>query len=760
MENGLLECRNIGILEGEKQALLKIGVRKCRRMRYTSRSKMSPFKQCFTLLLLLDCFCAGAQTFSIRDGGMNRTFVVEEVPAVGAQEAPVVEPELVLYEQGVKKTEYTKRTVTRQILVELKPGTDPAALAAKHGAVYVKSPSYAPGFHILETSTAFGALTLSETLRQDPAVLSADPLLERKMQKKSIPNDPQFTNQWHLLNTGQNGGTAGIDIHVTNVWETYQGSNLVIGIVDDGLLTTHEDLEDNVDTTLDWDFNGNDADPSPGSSNDDHGTPCAGVAAGRGNNGKGISGAAPQATLVGFRLIAAATTDQQEADALSTNNALIQIKSNSWGPDDKNPVIEGPGKLTAGALKTGAETGRSGKGNLFFWAGGNGLEYGDNANYDGYANSIYTIAIGAVGENGTQAYYSEPGACLVACAPGGDGIGLTTTTSTGGYKSTFSGTSAATPLAAGVGALMLEANTNLGWRDVQEILMQSARKIDASDSDWTNNAAGFHFNHKYGAGMIDAEAAVELAENWRNLGAHTNVSSSKTNLNQAIPDDYGGVASQTFTIAEEFRVEHVTLETEITHTYRSDIEIWLISPAGTENLLAWRNDDAGTDLNWTFSTVRNWGENSSGDWTVEVYDNFAEDTGTVNRLTLTLYGTHDADSDLMDDTWEAENFGSITNADLTSDHDQDGFSDYSEWRAGTQPTNAASGLFIETFEPTGGQLGWQSVSGKTYTIEYTTNLLENFQTLETGIAATPPENSFTNLPAGPRGFCRILLETN
>ncbi len=717
------------------------------------------------LLVLFLAFSAGAQTYRIQDGGVARTFVIEEQPATPAalKNAPVEESQIILYETGVKKTEYSKRIATHQVLVELTPGTDPTSLAARYDIALSASPAYAPGFHIFETSPAFSALTLPETIRSDPSVISAEPMLARKHQKKSVPNDPLFADQWHLLNTGQNGGTAGMDINVTNVWETYQGSNILIGIVDDGLDLEHEDLIENLNTTIDWDFNYNDAIPQA-DSGDDHGTPCAGVAAGRGNNSLGISGAAPQATLVGMRLIAESTVDSEEAAAFAHSNSLIHIKSNSWGPSDDGETLEGPGTLAAAALKTAAETGRDGKGTLFFWAGGNGgLDDRDNVNYDGYANSIYTLAIGAVDLDGIQSWYSEPGACLVVSAPSSGGSVRITTTSTSGsdYADDFGGTSSATPLAAGVGALMLEANPNLGWRDVQEILMASARNVDATDSDWATNAAGFHFNHKYGAGMVDADTADMPRKTSTHLDTHTHTTLSLTSLGQPIPDaDMTGVTN-TFSVTKNFRVEHVTLTTEITHTYRSDIEIWLTSPNGTENQLAGRGNDSANNLNWTFSTVRNWGETSSGDWIVKVLDRYIQDTGTVNNLTLTLYGTYDADSDLIDDTWEVNNFGSITNADLTTDTDLDGSSDYDEWRAGTQPTNAASKLAINSVPAgTDGQIGWQSVTGKIYTLEYSTNLLIGFQTLKTNIAATPPQNIFTSLPLESPAFYRIVLETD
>jgi len=65
---------------------------------------------------------------------------------------------------------------------------------------------------------------------------------------------------------------------------------------------------------------------------------------------------------------------------------------------------------------------------------------------------------------------------------------------------------------------MLEKNPDLGWRDVQEILIESAKKVDLADTDWIDNGAGFHFNHKYGAGLVDAAEAVRISGNWTNLG--------------------------------------------------------------------------------------------------------------------------------------------------------------------------------------------------------------------------------------------------
>ena len=66
----------------------------------------------------------------------------------------------------------------------------------------------------------------------------------------SIPTDTLFVNQWHLLNTGQNGGTPGVDINVTKVWDEFTGAGVHVGIWDDGVQYTHHDLDGNYDASL------------------------------------------------------------------------------------------------------------------------------------------------------------------------------------------------------------------------------------------------------------------------------------------------------------------------------------------------------------------------------------------------------------------------------------------------------------------------------------------------------------------------------
>ena len=173
---------------------------------------------------------------------------------------------------------------------------------------------------------------------------------------------------------------------------------------------------------------------------------------------------------------------------------------------------------------------------------------------------------------------------------------------------------------------------------MQEILIQSATRISPGDNDWLTNAAGLHFNHKFGAGLINAEAAVGLATNWSILAAQTNLFSAQSNLAEAIPDLNTNGVTRTFDFgASNLRVEHATLTVNITHRSRGNLAVTLISPSGLQSRLAEKHADPGRDyVDWKFMTVRHWGENSQGTWTVHIADLEAESTGTLNSIRLVV----------------------------------------------------------------------------------------------------------------------------
>ena len=495
---------------------------------------------------------------------------------------------------------------------------------------------------------ALKSLKVANNLYESGRVIYAYPNWLRKRTKRYTPNDPLSPSQWHLENTGQGGCTPGEDVNIVSVWDTYKGSsNEVVAIVDDGMETGHPDLSANV-IPIGWDWVGGDSDPNPVEAVDNHGTACAGTAAAVGDNNLGVSGAAFHGGLVGHRLLGA-RTDANEADALTRNNGQIDIYSNSWGPPDAlggYVYREGLGPLTEVALESGVTNGRGGLGSIFVWAGGNGGNY-DNANYDGYANSRYTISVAGSDCYGKRPSFSERGACHVINAPGTD---LITTDRTGAdgydpasdYTDSFSGTSAAAPLVSGIVALMLQANPNLTWRDVQHILIETAEKNDPSDPGWTTNGAGYDISYEYGFGRIDAQAAVNAAVSWNSVGKVSAQGSSSPNI--PIPDGDGTSVTDTINISDDFPVEFVEIYfSAADHTWWGDLEVTLISPEGTESVLAEQellidNSDNRWD-NWRFGSLRSFGESSQGTWTLRVKDVLSDYTGTFQSWTLKTFGT-------------------------------------------------------------------------------------------------------------------------
>lgn len=173
--------------------------------------------------------------------------------------------------------------------------------------------------------------------------------------------------------------------------------------------------------------------------------------------------------------------------------------------------------------------GRNGKGTLYVWACGNGRTVDDNCGADGYASHHNVISIGSINHLGESAYFSEFCASTMAVAYTGGrhtkwaeedvlAIGVVTSDVGGKCTTSFFGTSAAAPVAAGAFALVLEANPNLSYRDVMHIVARTARIPSLSETDgWIINGAGYHVNNKFGFGVLDAGQMVGLAQNWTNV---------------------------------------------------------------------------------------------------------------------------------------------------------------------------------------------------------------------------------------------------
>ncbi|MEO0386257.1 MAG: S8 family serine peptidase [Pseudomonadota bacterium] len=518
----------------------------------------------------------------------------------------------------------------------------------------------------------------------------------------ALPTDDLFGNQWHLLNTGQSGGVAGVDLNVVDVWEDYTGEGVTVAVWDDGVQYTHPDLDGNYDESLHIVVNGQVHDPAPQIFLSEHGTAVAGVIAAE-NDGVGTVGVAYDATLVGVDMFFDFQLDF-EASFYELDN--FDVTNHSWGWID--PYFDSISDTSGsggtdwesffGGFFESVETGRGGLGTINLVANGNDRDIGRDGNDSGLNNIPQTIAVGATSHDGYVSWYSTPGANLLISSPsnGADGAGIYTTDRTGnqGYTNTnytpeFGGTSSATPAAAGVVALMLEANDQLGWRDVQEILAYSARHTGsdigaAPEADelytWTFNGAdnwnggGLHFSNDYGFGLIDALSAVRLAETWTDQKTSANWETpvvATADVNTVIPNNDPNGISFTMEATTDFEIEHVGLTLTYDGGRTGDYTIVLVSPDGTRSTLAVSNTgDAATD-DWFYMSNQFRGENGVGTWTVEIADERNGQTGTLMDAELQFFGESANTDDVFIYTDEFSAFAGDGNHETTLD-DTDG----------------------------------------------------------------------------------------
>ncbi len=508
-----------------------------------------------------------------------------------------------------------------------------AALTKSRSTLALAPIDGAPGFYRTQANTITEAATLARTLRTGRQAQRAYVDVYQPKAARALPNDPLFSQQWHLINTV----TPSASINAPAAWsQGFTGSpTTTIGIIDQGSSITHPDLLANYNAA---------ASQITGAAN--HSTACAGLAAGVGNNTTGITGVAYTSRWSNMTF---GNSNAAEAAAFGLRNDLNSIKSNSWGPfDDGTISYIDPSVRTA--LATAATTGRDGLGTVFFWAAGNGGT-NDNSNYDPYASSRYVISVGAVTDTNQPSWFTEPSCSTLVVAPSSGGSrGISTTSWTGttnAYTSSFGGTSAACPIAAGVGALVLQANPRLTWRDVQHVFVGAATQINPADPNWLSNAADRPYHDRLAFGLIDAGKAVTIAKGFAGVGPEVSTTTGLITPSLPVPGGEPAGVSQFPMLSGNLRIEHVELTLSITCDFIGDLRITLTSPSGTVCDLARPRFDLGQNYNdYTFTISKLWDEPSEGVWTLKVISEGSGTPATLNSYTLTAFGNRRCVADL------------------------------------------------------------------------------------------------------------------
>ncbi|XP_060062546.1 neuroendocrine convertase 1-like [Ylistrum balloti] len=474
-------------------------------------------------------------------------------------------------------------------------------------------------------------------------------------------NDPLWAKQWYIKDKAHDLTKPKYDLHIIPVWnQGFTGKGVVITVLDDGLEHNHTDLAQNYDPQASTDLNGNDRDPQPRydpTNENKHGTRCAGEIAMVANNSLCGVGVAYNARIGGVRMLDGRVTDSLEGEAIAFNHKYIDIYSASWGPNDDGATVEGPGRMAQKAFELGIKEGRNGKGVIYVWASGNGGRLQDNCDCDGYTGSIYSLSISSASQHQMTPWYAEKCASTMATTYSSGAYGDERVASAdlhGGCTVQHTGTSAAAPLAAGIFALVLEANPNLTWRDMQHLVAWTSEYSPLrNNSGWKRNGAGYWVNNAFGFGLLNAASLVQEGNprTWKTVPPKyicTVHSDSTSNLPQRLSSGHkldidltsSGCSGQ----GNEINfLEHIQMQITMDYSKRGALHISLTSPSGIKTMLLSERSMDGSSAgfqNWTFMSVQSWGENPAGHWKLTIKDEKSgSNYGEVQAVKLILHGT-------------------------------------------------------------------------------------------------------------------------
>ena len=478
------------------------------------------------------------------------------------------------------------------------------------------------------------------------------------------PTDPYYEIQYQFDLIGD----------IERIWDEFDGTGVHVGVYDDGVEYTHTDLAPNYDASLHFTHNSINYDPFPLAGADSHGTSVAGIIAMAADNGEGGVGVAHGASLTGVDFLNDLQFNTSDTVMLASisHASVFDVMSNSWSitpefqPYNNINVITSFTAQQIGRYAEISAEGRDGLGTNIVQAVGNDIT---NANGDSVNMTRFTLSVAATDFTGAAAYYSNWGSSnLIAATASGLTTGLTGSDGyvSGDYIQGFGGTSAATPVVSGVIALMLEAAPGLGWRDVQNILALSAGHTGSGwggagtlyeKGNWYDNGAdiwnggGASFHQSYGFGMVDAFAAVRMAEAWALVMGPAATSANEVTLAAAgagfaMVDN--GTASDLVSVATDMSIEDIKATIDLTHNRAGDLALDLLAPNGT--VFSLFDHDLGlnsgvTTTDWVFDTVWSFGItaalglSSLGDWTLRAIDTVAGTVGTITSWAMDFFGS-------------------------------------------------------------------------------------------------------------------------
>ena len=293
--------------------------------------------------------------------------------------------------------------------------------------------------------------------------------------------------------------------------------------------------------------------------------------------------------------------------------------------------------------------------------------------------------IAALASTAKRSHYSNYGPGMALCAPTSNsheysrinnlkGLGITTTTGTpSGVTDRFGGTSSATPLVAGIAGLVISANPNLSALQVVTLLKQTAAKdlnFDHyprtppasynTDTSWDispiapfddgqfidNGDIEGSWSPWFGYGKVDALAAVGAALSQLPITGNE-IFTGAISPDKSIPDNNTRGIKSTIVCPNDFLLESIKININITHSYISDLRLTLISPLGTEVVLHEREGGSGNDIHRLFDIVsvphlhHLVGETIEGNWILHIQDMAEADRGRLQNWSIEIVGQTD-----------------------------------------------------------------------------------------------------------------------